>query len=92
MKRGNVRGGGWGHPPQKFFEDLASLAKFDKFNACTSGVYLRVGEGGHSPPPPCAILAPPSLILHGQYLFKIPVRAMSETLIYEQLITAEKRL
>ena len=39
MKHGNVRRGGWGHPPpwplptQKFFEDLASLAKFDKFNA-----------------------------------------------------------
>ena len=35
MKRGNVRGGGWGHPspPQKFFEDLASLATFDKCNA-----------------------------------------------------------
>ena len=35
MKRGNVRGGGWGHPapcpPQNFFKDLASLAKFDKF-------------------------------------------------------------
>ena len=40
MKRGNVRGGGWGNPPPlpapplplpKFFEDLASLAKFDKF-------------------------------------------------------------
>ena len=27
--------GGWGNPPPppKFFEDLASLAKFDKFNA-----------------------------------------------------------
>ena len=77
-------------PPQKFVEDLASLAKFDKFNAyAQSGVYLRVAEGGHSPPPPCAILAPPSLIIYGQSLFKIPLRAMSETLIYEQL---EKRL
>ena len=35
MKRGNVRGGGWGHPPPwpsppEFFWDLASLAKFGK--------------------------------------------------------------
>ena len=67
-------------PPQKFVEDLVR------------GVFKGGRRGVSPPPPPCAILAPPSLILHGQYLFKIPVRAMSETLIYEQLITAEKRL
>ena len=41
MKRGNVRGVSPPWPPtQKFFEDLASLVKFDKFNAPAHQGYI----------------------------------------------------
>ena len=62
---------GWGHPPP-CLSNLAREAKSSK--KC-------LGGGGA-----LCNSRPPSLILHGQYLFKIPVRAMSETLIYEQQI------